>query len=169
MVNPTDRLPSGSTNPVGRNAPLPAARSRQMAATGSALADELVDAAVLRQAGVDVAARVDADAVDMAAREAGQHMALAVADADLRRLAVVFLLGDVEIAVLAAADVVGAAHAGPLALEVALRREDLDALVGPVGDVEEAGIVEGDAVRQVELARPVARRAPRFNEPPALG
>jgi len=42
----------------------------------------------------------------------------------------------------------------------ALRREDLDALVGPVGDVELAVGVEGDAVRQVELALALARRAP---------
>src|SRR6266849_6230564 len=118
----------------------------------SALADELVDAAVLGQAGVDVALRVDADAVDMAARKAGEHRSLSIADADLRGLAVVFLLGNVKIAVLAAADVVGAAHAGPLAEEIAVGREDLDALVGPVGDVELASIVERNAVRQVELA-----------------
>src|SRR5260370_32962638 len=98
----------------------------------SALADELVDAAVLGQSGVDVALRIDADAVDMTAREAGEHASLPIADADLRGLAVVFLLGDVEIAVLAAGDVVGAAHPGPLAEEVAFRREDVDALGGPV-------------------------------------
>ena len=88
-----------------------------------------------------------------------------VADADIGGVAAVFLLGDVEIAVLAAGDVVGAAHAGPLAEEVALGREDLDALVRPVGDVELAVIVEGDAVRQVELALAMARRAPRLDEP----
>ncbi len=57
-------------------------------------------------------------------------------------------------------DVVGAAHAGPLAEEVAVGREDLDALVRPVGDVELAVRVERDAVRQVELALALARRAP---------
>src|SRR6266481_4080236 len=133
-----------------------------------ALSHVFVHAAVLGQAGVDVALRIDADAVDMAARKAGEHRALSIADADLRGLAVVFLLGDVEIAVLAAADVVGAAHAGPLAEEIAVRREDLDALVRPVGDVELAVIVARDAVRQVELALGVARRAPRFDEPAAL-
>jgi hypothetical protein len=46
-------------------------------------------------------------------------------------LAVVFLLGDVEIAILAAAEVVGAAHAGPLGEILAVRGEDLDALVRP--------------------------------------
>src|SRR2546425_1173369 len=101
----------------------------------------------------------------MAARKAGEYRSLPIADADLRGLAVVFLLGDVEIAVPAAADVIGAAHAGPLAEEIAVRREDLDALVRPVGDVELAGIVERDAVRQVELARAMTRRAPRFDQP----
>jgi hypothetical protein len=42
------------------------------------------------------------------------------------------LLGDVEIAILAAGDVVRPAHAGPHAEEVAIRREYLDALVGRV-------------------------------------
>ena len=109
--------------------------------------------------------RVDADAVDMAALHAGEHISLSVADADIGGLAGVFLLGNVEIAVLAAGDVVGAAHAGPLAEVVALGREDLDALVRAVGDIELAVIVEGDAVRQVELALAIARRAPRFDEP----
>src|SRR5712691_4097616 len=131
----------------------------------SALPHVLVDAAVLGQSGVDVALRVDADAVDMAARETGEHISLSIADADLRGLAVVFLLGNVEIAVLAAGDVVGAAHAGPHAEVVAVRREYLDALVRPVGDVELAGVVEGDRVRQMELARAIPRRAPRFDQP----
>src|SRR5207302_11519950 len=89
-----------------------------------ALSHELVDAAFRGQSGVDVAARVDADAVVMAAVEADEHISLSIADADLRRLAAVFLLGDVEIAVLAAGDVVRPAHAGPHAEEVAVRRED---------------------------------------------
>ena len=104
--------------------------------------------------------RVDADAVDVAALHAGEHLALSFADADIGGIAGIFLLGDVEIAVLAARDVVGAAHAGPLAEIVAVGREDLDALVRPVGDVELAVVVERDAVRQVELARAMARLAP---------
>src|SRR5579862_7538851 len=98
----------------------------------------------------------------MAAVEADQHRSIGVADADLRGLAVDFLLGDVEIAVLAAGDVVGAPHAGPHAEEVAVGREYLDAFIRPVGDVELAVGVEGDAVRQVELALALARRAPRL-------
>src|SRR5947209_14328200 len=97
-------------------------------------ADEFVDAAVLGQAGVDVAFRIDADAVHVAALEAGEHLSLPVAHADMRGAAILLLLGHVEIAVLAAADVVGAAHAGPLALIASVLAEDLDALVGPVGD-----------------------------------
>src|SRR5215471_11114837 len=76
---------------------------------------EFVDAAILGQAGIDVAPGVDADAVDMAALHSGEHISLSITHADLRGLAVVFLLGNVEIAVFAAGDVVGAAHAGPLA------------------------------------------------------
>jgi len=93
----------------------------------------------------------------MAARHAGQHVAAAIADADIGGVAAVFLLGDVVIAVLAAADVVGAAHAGPLAQVFSFRREDLDALVGAVGDEEIAVVVECDAVRHVELPGPAAR------------
>jgi hypothetical protein len=58
----------------------------------------------------------------------------------------------IEIAVLAAGDVVRPARVGPHAEEVALRREDVDALVRPVGHVELAVRVDRDAVRQVELA-----------------
>src|ERR1051325_943658 len=123
-------------------------------------ADEFVDAAVLRQAGIDIALGVDADAVDMAALYAREHPSLSVAHRDVRGPAILLLLGDVEIPVLAAGDVVGAAHPGPFAETFALRREDLDALVGAVGDIELALIVEGDRMRQMKLARPVPRRAP---------
>src|SRR5215472_9561908 len=101
----------------------------------------------------------------MAALHTREHIPLSIADADLGRLAVVFLFGDVEIAVPPTRDVVGAAHAGPLSEILALRREDLDALVRPVADVELAGVVEGDGVRQVELTRATARLTPRFDEP----
>src|SRR5947207_7249236 len=126
----------------------------------SAFSHELVDAAVLGQSGVDIAMRVHADAVDVPGFHAGQHVSLSVPDANMGGPTVLFLLGDVEIAVLAAGDVVGAAHAGPLPEEFALGREDLDALIGAVGDVELAVIIERDAVRQVELALALARRAP---------
>src|ERR1700726_2193264 len=86
-----------------------------------AFSHELVAAAFRGQSSVDVAARVDADPVVMATVEAGEHRSLSIADADLRGLAAVFLLGDVEIAILAAGDVVRPAHAGPHAEEVAIR------------------------------------------------
>src|SRR4051812_19528063 len=130
----------------------------------SACAHELIDAAILRQTCVDVAVRVDPNAVDMATRHARQHLALRITHRDMGWIAGVFLLGDVEISVLAARNVVRATHPGPFAEILSLRREKLDALVGPVGDIERAAIVEGDAVRQVELARTAARRPPRCNQ-----
>src|SRR5215472_13179045 len=81
----------------------------------SGLSYELVDAALLGQSGIDVAARVDTHAMDMAALEAGEHVTFGIAHADIGGLAIVFLLGDVVVAVLAAGAVLGAAHAGPLA------------------------------------------------------
>src|SRR5437764_623358 len=126
----------------------------------SASSYELVDAAVLGQSGVDIAMRVHADAVDVPGFHAGQHVSLSVPDANMGGSAILFLLGDVEIAVLAAGDVVRPAHAGPLAEELALRREDLDALVRSVGDVERTRIVIGDAVRQMKLTLRIAGRAP---------
>src|SRR5207244_7445237 len=106
-------------------------RRRRATRCRSARAHELVDAAVLGQSGVDVALRVHTDTVDVATFHAGEHISLSIADADIGGLAIVLLLGDVEIAVPAAGDVVRAPHAGPLAEEVAVGREYLDALVRP--------------------------------------
>src|SRR5262249_10161175 len=55
--------------------------------------------------------------------QAREHISLRAAHADIGGFAFVFLLGDVVIAVLAAADVVGAAHAGPLSEAFALGHE----------------------------------------------
>jgi hypothetical protein len=52
-----------------------------------------------------MSALVDADAVDVVALHASEDIASPVADADIRGLAVVFLLSNVENAVLAVADV----------------------------------------------------------------
>src|SRR5258707_14536355 len=82
---------------------------------------------------------------------------------------ILFLLVVLETAALVAGGGVGPAHAGPLAEELTLRREDLDTLVGTVGNVELAGIVIGDAVRQVELALALTRRAPRGDKPAVAG
>src|SRR3954454_18149028 len=95
----------------------------------------------------------------MAALHTGEHLPLAVADADMGGAAILVLLGDVEIAVLAAGDVIGGAHASPLPDEGALRGEDLDALVGAVCDVEQPITVESDAVGQMDLAGALARLA----------
>ena len=72
----------------------------------------------------------------------------------------VFLLGDVGRAVRGARNVVRPAHPGPHAEKIPLRREDLDALVGAIGDVKPAVRVDRDAVRQVKLALALAWRAP---------
>src|SRR5215472_1277333 len=125
---------------------------------------EFVDAAVLGKAGVNVAPRVDADAVDVAAFHAGEYIASSIADADIGRVAVGFLLGDIVVAVLAAGDVVGSAHPGPLTEIAAVRREELNAPVRAVGDEEIALVVERDRMRQVELARCAARSPPRCLE-----
>jgi hypothetical protein len=49
----------------------------------------------------------------------------------------------------------------PCREEFAFRREDLNAAVFAVGDVNEAVAVHGDTVRHVELSRFVAGFAPR--------
>src|SRR6516164_5207843 len=122
-------LPPGVRFPSPAPGNSPEGYRARLSLAGSVYAHEFVDAAVLGQAGVDIALRVDADAVDMAAFHAGQHISLPVADTDLGGLAVVFLLGNVEIAIPPTRDVVGAAHSGPLAETLAVGREYLDALV----------------------------------------
>src|SRR5215831_20828141 len=99
-------------------------------------ADKLVHVAVHGQSSVDVSARVNAHAVNVAALQTGDHLAVRVAHADVRRLVAVFLLGNVVVAVLAARNVVRSAHPGPHADEIAVRRENLHALVAAIGDVE---------------------------------
>src|SRR5260370_18885371 len=115
--------------PLGRRA---GRWSRRTMDCRSACSHKLVDAALRGQSGVDVAVPIDADAVDVAALHAGEHISLSIANADIGGLAVVLLLGDVEIAVRAAADFVGSPHAGPLAGEVAVGGGDLDTPVCPV-------------------------------------
>jgi hypothetical protein len=67
---------------------------------------------------------------------AGEHRSLSIAYADVGGLVAVFRLCNVEIAVLAAGDVVRPAHAGPHVEEVAVGREYLGALVRSIGHVE---------------------------------
>jgi hypothetical protein len=87
-----------------------------------------------------------------------------IAEGDVGRIAIGLLLGDGVGSIRAACDVVRAAHAGPLTKERALGREDLDAAVGSVGNIELAVVVDRDAVRQMELSLGMARRAPGRDE-----
>ena len=93
------------------------------------------------------------------------HAALArIADGPvaLRGLALVPpQLGDVGAALAVEDDVRRPLRVGPLGQVLAVRAEDLDAVVLAVADEHAAVGGDGDAVRQVELAGPVARLAPR--------
>src|SRR2546425_392070 len=135
---------------------------------------------------VDVAARVHGEAVrgGEAARHAGvraapprEHASVPVVDADTtvprlldrsmatRRLALVPpQLGDVGAALRVEHEVRGALGVRPLREVLALGAEDLDAIVLAVADEDAAIRVDGDAMRQVELARPGARYAPGLLE-----
>ena len=61
----------------------------------------------------------------------------------------------------------GALDVGPLAQVLAVGAEDLDAVALPVTDEDTPVRCHGDAVRQVELPRATARRAPRALELPS--
>src|SRR5262249_47957454 len=67
------------------------------------------------------------------------------------------LLGDVV-------DAPRGADAGPLSAVLAVGGEDLDALVGPVGNVDEALLIDLDVVDEVELAVAGSFRAPLADE-----
>src|SRR5215472_15700280 len=55
-------------------------------------------------------------------------------------------------------------HPAPDMFELAVRCEHLHAIVVPVGDIDVAVAVGSDVVRQIELARIVARLAPRVEQ-----
>src|ERR1700756_2799397 len=57
----------------------------------------------------------------------------------------------------------------PFGNELAVRLENLNAVVGAVGDVDASRRIERDAVRRLEFARPLAVLAPRGDECPVLG
>jgi len=131
---------------------------------------------------VDVAVRIDTDVVraDEVARRAAVHLAPArqhrarpVVDAhpagplvgdraEARRLVAgaVQQLGDVDQPVAIDGDVGRALHVVPLVQIVAVRAEELDAVVLAVGDQHAAVRRHRDAVDEVELPRPGARLAP---------
>src|SRR5258706_2336437 len=102
------------------------------------------------------------DAVeDLAAR--GVADADAAQPAGIRPDAVRLGVGDVDAAV-AQRDAARAAELLPFGDEVALRIEDLDAMVAAVGDDEPATRVQGDVVRRLELDRAGAKPAEGADE-----
>ena len=66
-------------------------------------------------------------------------------------------------------DVDGVVDIGPLLDELAILGEDLDAIVRPVADVDAAVAVDGEAVEEIELARPVPEAAELADEFAVLG
>src|SRR5262249_86454 len=56
----------------------------------------------------------------------------------------------------------------PFGNEFAVRLENLDAVVGAIGDIDAPHRIEGDAVRRIEFAQPLAVLAPRGDELPVL-
>src|SRR5215475_9880179 len=99
-------------------------------------------------------------------RPAGQHCPIAIANADIRRLAVGVLLTNVKHAILVPGHVVRPTHVGPHADELSSGGEDLHAPVGTVTDVDPAVRCDQNAMRQVELTGSgLAWLAPGVDEP----
>src|SRR5215831_15360766 len=127
-----------------------------------------------RIAGIDVAVAVHADTFEGAGvfgflDEPGDLAVLGVADADALLEARVGLagrlgVGDVDLVVLVDPDAARPTELLPLGDEVAVLIEDLEAVVGAVGDEQASGGVECEAVRGVEFARSLAFLAPRLDE-----
>src|SRR5262249_38773555 len=57
----------------------------------------------------------------------------------------------------------------PFGNELAVRLENLNAVVGAVGHIDASQRIDSDAVRRIEFARPLAMLAPRGDELPFLG
>ena len=123
-----------------------------------ALADVLVDG--VGDAGeVDVAAGVDpASVAGAAAVEAGQHPSRRVEDADASGAAVHLSLADQEVPLRVSRDVHGPLDVVPELDELAVEREELNAVVLAVTD-DDAVAVDDQAVGQVEV---VGLRLPRL-------
>jgi hypothetical protein len=83
----------------------------------------------------------------MAALHAGELISVGIANADIGGLPA-SSCSAIEIPVRAARDVVGPAHPGPHAEEVAVVREYQDALVRSIGHVKPTVGVERDVVRE---------------------
>src|SRR5262249_44305643 len=78
-------------------------------------------------------------------------------------------IGDVDHVVLVDGNVARPPELFPFGNELAVRLENLNAIVGAVGDVDSPHRIEGDAVRRVEFARSLAVLAPRGDELSVLG
>jgi hypothetical protein len=105
----------------------------------------------------------------MAALHASEDRYFYITDADICRFVAVLPLGNGKLAVFAARKGIWPAYAYPHAEEAAIRREDLDALVRPVGHIEFAVRADRYAVRQVDLTLCFARSTPRLDEPSIAG
>src|SRR5262245_38131417 len=131
-------------------------------------------------ASIDVARVVHADAFRRAGvdrrlwYEGGDLAVLDAADADALLEARIVArgrlrIGDVDHVVLLDGNVARPPELLPFGNELAVRLENLIAVVGAVGDVDASHRIESDAVRRVEFARPLAVLAPRGDECPVLG
>src|SRR5262245_47690378 len=93
-------------------------------------------------------------------RPLNHHLAFGIANRETWRLPVCCLFADVEGAICIHDDVVGSPHAGPHALKFSIGREDLNASVDPVADIDFPVWPSHDTVRQVELAGCIPRLTP---------
>src|SRR5262249_1646910 len=125
---------------------------------------DIVDADALRCAGLH--RRLRNTGTDLAVLDAANADALLEARIGARgRLGI----GDVDHVVLVDENVARPPELLPFGNELAVRLENLNAVVGAVGDVDASHRIESDTVRRVEFARPLAVLAPRGDECPVLG
>src|SRR5262245_26152927 len=106
--------------------------------------------------------------------EGGDLAILGAADADTRPdTRIVFpvrlMIGHVKDVVAVNVDAARPAELLPLRDEIAILVEDLNAIVAAVADEDPSLRIDGDGVRRVELAGPLAFPAPRLDEFPVLG
>src|SRR5580704_8838610 len=141
--------------------------------------DVFLDVGVGGEAAEHVAVLVDGDAfrhfrLRIGRCDESRHLTvLDAADADAlpeRRVDFVARLrvGDVE-DVVANGDAARPAKLFPFGDELAVGIENLDAVVGPVGDVKPAGGIHGEPMRHVEFALRRSVMAPCFDEGAVLG
>src|SRR5215475_3177797 len=135
---------------------------------------ELLQPLGTRVAGIDIAVAVHADAFQGAEvfgflDEPGDLAVLGVADPDALLEARVGLVarlrvGDIDLVVLVDPHAARPAELLPFGEELAVLVEDLEAVVGAVGDEQASGGIERKPVWYVELARSLAFLAPLLDE-----